>query len=156
MTLKCSHFQVWFSAATRILHGCPFRHHYLGSAPLYVTFSTRVPAKEARFPSTETKGRNLRSLNGVQTVSLSQVASRHGLAFAPRVSVFHGSNANVIAIKAFIRITTSICCCIPYDAIILCVYACVFRGRERKTSFPVPSKSYVGIKSVRKCWKSKV
>lgn len=71
MTLKCSHFQVWFSAATRILHGCPFRHHYLGSAPLYVTFSTRVSAKEARFPSTETKGRNLRSLNGVQTVSLS-------------------------------------------------------------------------------------
>lgn len=80
VTLKCSHFQVWFSAATRILHGCPFRHHYLGSAPLYVTFSTRVPAKEVRFPSTETKGRNLRSLNGVQTVSLES-----GLSTRPRV-----------------------------------------------------------------------
>lgn len=159
MTLKCSHFQVWFSAATRILHGCPFRHHYLGSAPLYVTFSTRVPAKEARFPSTETKGRNLRSLNGVQTVglsfslSLSRMASRHGLAFAPRVSVFHGSNENVIAIKAFIRITTSIRCASHARCTII---VCVFRGRERKTSFPVPSNSYVGIKSVRKCWKSKV
>lgn len=80
VTLKCSHFQVWFSAAMRILHGCPFRHHYLGSAPLYVTFSTRVPAKEVRFPSTETKGRNLRSLNGVQTVSLES-----GLSTRPRV-----------------------------------------------------------------------
>lgn len=78
------------------------------------------------------------------------MASRHGLAFAPRVSVFHGSNANVIAIKAFIRITTSIRLHPIRCDYRVCMYVRVCFEVERKASFPVPSNLYVGIKSVRK------
>lgn len=92
---------VWFSASaypTRL----PFPAHYLGSAPLYVTFSTRAPSRETeteRVPSPGTKGGNLRSLNGVQTLD---TATR-----CPPVSVFRGSNVRAIAVKAFIRGTPS-------------------------------------------------
>lgn len=98
-----SHFPSSGSQRRRILHGCPFRHIILDrSAPLYVTFSTRAPSRETeteRVPSPGTKGGNLRSLNGVQTLD---TATR-----CPPVSVFRGSNVRAIAVKAFIRGTPS-------------------------------------------------
>lgn len=67
-----------------------------------------------RFLSTDTKGGNLRSLNGAQRLESPRTRFYELL----RPSVFHGSNVRVIAVKAFIRITASIQAA-PRDAIIL-------------------------------------